>query len=340
MGKGRYDLNSLLGELQKKESKATENHSSDFWKPTLEKGEERAEYMIRFLDNPDSITKFPWVERPAHMFNFPSGKFIYEPCAKKVNNDKCYICEEVNELYNCGDPEKEKIGQKRFAKQRFFHNILVVQDPRDDGKNEGKVMIFECGQKIHGKCIQILKCQELEPEERIYFHPTMGTNFKLIITWQQSFQNYDESYFLRKTSPIEINGEKLDMDEGEKFIEENCHKLNERLLTEKVFKSYEDLKELYLNQGVVSESSGSSKKTKSVGKKEEEEVETDIDETIKKDKVETRNPDKKEKVGVEKEVEKRKPPKDEDEDEDISDITDDDDDDIDEEADLEALLAD
>ena len=123
MAKGKYDLNSLLRDLEKKESKGDNSFSNDFWKPKLEKGEEKAEYIIRFLPNPDTKTNFPHVERFVHMFTFPSGKYMSEPCPKKakINDQKCYICDEVSQFYKCGDPEKEKIGSKRFAKIHFFH---------------------------------------------------------------------------------------------------------------------------------------------------------------------------------------------------------------------------
>lgn len=329
MSKNKYDLNALLGDIEKSETKKDE-YSSDYWKPTIEKGEERVEYVIRFLENPDSKTNSPWVERAAHMFNFPS-KFIYEPCPKKVMKEKCYICEEVSELYNSGDPNKKNIGQKRFSKGRFFHNILIVKDPREGGKNEGKVMIFECGKQVHDKCIEFLKNKDLDPSERVYFHPTMGTNFRLILTWKSDYPNYDKSDFFRKSTPIEINGEELDIDDAEKFIEKNCFKLEEKLLGEKAFKTYDELKELYLNQGVVDEDAKKDNDNDDVDTDAAEEVEETIDETIKEEKVQARNPKKK--VKIEKEVEEV-----DEDDEEVENLVDEDDSNEDEE--LAALLED
>jgi hypothetical protein len=330
--KSKYDLGSLLSELEKTETTSgggSKDYQSDFWKPTLEKGDERVEYTIRFLPNPDSKSNFPWVERAAHMFNFPSGKFIYEPCVKKAKKEKCYICEEVDQLYRSGDPELENMGAKRFSKKRYFHNILVVKDPRDGGKNEGNVLIYECGQQIHDKCIEFLKNKDLDPSERLYFHPTLGTNFKLVMTWKSNYQNYEKSDFVRKPSSIEIEGAELDLDEAEKFIEENCKGLNERLLSEKSFKEYDVLKNLYLNQGVVDET----EVTSSRKPKKEEEVDVDLDDeideddkTINDEPIEARNPKKREKK--ETEIEKDDSPLPDDDDEETSD----------EDAELEALL--
>jgi len=299
---GKYDLNSLLGELKKTEDKTGGNdRSSDFWKPTLEKGEERAEYVIRFLPNPDSEGSSPWLERHAHMFNFPNGKFLYEPCPKKSKKGDCFICNEVSELYKSGDPTKEAIGSKRFAKQRIFYNVLIVKDPRDNGVNEGKVMIYEAGKQIHTKCIEFIKNADLEPKERLFFHPVFGTNFKVVMTWQSDYPNYDKSDFMRKPSPIEVKGKELNEEQGEKFVEEKTFKLNEKLMGEKAFKSNEELKALYLNQGTLPDKKKEVKKSSSVG----EEVEADVsdmddnDVTIKNKPIQTRNPAKQERVKAE-----------------------------------------
>jgi hypothetical protein len=301
---GKYDINLLVNEIAKADKGSTE-YKSDFWKPTIEKGQESAEYTIRFVENPDATGISPWVERPAHMFSFPNKKYLYEPCAKKHSGQPCFICEEVSKLYASGSIEQENIGAKRFAKKRFFHNILVVEDSRDGGKNEGKILVYEFGSKIHDKCLEMINSKELDPKERIYFHPIYGTNFKLRISEVGGHTNYDSSSFSRKNGPIVIKGKTLDLDEAETFITENAIKLNERLFKDKTFKSYEDLKDLYLNQGVPKE--GSSKtfnKAKPAAKAEveiEEEVEEvvkptptkKVDTTIKNQPVAARNPEKK-----------------------------------------------
>lgn len=301
---GKYDLNALLENISKAESGGSgEQKQSDFWKPTLEKGESRVEYTIRFLPNPDSEDGFPYVERAAHMITFPNGKFMYEPCRKKTKGEPCPICEHVNDLYNSEDPAKEKIGSKRFSKKRFFQNVLIVKDPRDGGKNEGKVMIYEAGSQINDKCKEFLTNQEIKASERIFFHPTKGTDFKLVIVEKSGFPNYEKSDFVRSSSPIEVDGKELDLDEAEAFIEEKAFKLNEKLMDDKFFKSYDELKALYENQGVPVKKDDK----KSSGKEEEVEptIDDEVDTTIKGDEVKSRNPS--EKAEVSQEVEEDLP---------------------------------
>jgi hypothetical protein len=269
---GKYDLGGLLKTLEKtkKSDKNSEDKSATI-KFTLDKDQESAEYIIRFLPNPDSVDGSPWVTRHAHMFNFPNKNFTYEPCPQKHGKGKCYYCEAKNEHYASGDEKRIAIGGKQFAKARYFFNVLVIKDPREGGKNEGKIFVFEGGDQIIKKCEAFLKNTEIEAEERLFFHPTLGTNFKLVMTWKQDYQNYEESTFSRKASAIEIDGQKQSLEEAEEYLEKNTFKLNEMLLKDESFKSYDILKSQYLNQGA-------SKKTESAKKpaKSEEEVEAKL----------------------------------------------------------------
>jgi len=323
MGKYDFKLNTILKELEKKENKeGRENFTSDFWKPTIEKGQESISYRIRFLPNPDSENGCCWVERFAHMFSFPNKKYTYQACPKRNIGKKCYFCEQKDLLYATGDPDKEALGQKRTPKLRYFYNVLVLEDGRESDKNVGKVFIYEAGIQIHEKLTKFLCNKEVPEEERIFFHPTRGCDFNLVLKMKKTtggeFQNYDDSEFSRRASAIRVDGKTLDMDTAEVFIEKHCHKLNERILTDKAYKSYDELKEIYINQGDVSEKSERKDK-------KEEEVATTVDETIRNEKVQTRNPEKK--VAVEKD----------DEDDDIPFDADDSNDD---DAELESLLKD
>lgn len=254
----KYDVSALVNKLNEKE-KARENGGSsnfptDMWRPTIEKGEKRVEYVIRFLENPDSITGFANVDRHAHMVKFANGKYLSQPCSKKANKeDSCYICEVVDVMFKSKQVTQENIAKAQYAKARYFYNILVIQDPRDDGKNEGKVFLFEAGKQIQDKCNEFLKNKQIKESERCFFHPLKGTNFEIVVTIKSDFPNYDLSNFMRSCSPMEINGKEVKtIEEGEKFCAEKCFKLNEYLFQDKFFKPYDEIKQLYLNQGMTS----------------------------------------------------------------------------------------
>jgi len=64
--------------------------------------------------------------------------------------------------------------------------------------------------------------------------------------------NYDDSEFSRSTSPLVVNNKEITtMEEAEVFINQNCFKLREKLLVDTAYKSYEEIKEYYDNQGEV-----------------------------------------------------------------------------------------
>ena len=307
-----FDLDSILKNAEKKESNtaSTNSYTSDFWKPTLEKGQDKAEYRIRFLPNPDSKNGFCWVERFSHMFKFANGKYCYQPCIKRTykhlyddNNKKCYMCEKKNELYNTGDPDMERIGSQRNAKLRYFYNVLILDDPREGGKNNGEIRIFEAGTQVHELLSKFMGNKGTPKHERLFYHHMHGCDFTLSMKMRKTtngeYQNYDDSYFDRTSGPITLDGKVLSEDEAKAMLEDKCYSLNDRILSDKAFKDYDFLKEVYDNEGMVEYSTNS---TNTAPEKEEEEVEPTVEDvTIKNEKVSARNPEVK--LDVDREIE-------------------------------------
>lgn len=282
----KYNIGNILKELKSSEGSGEKKEfSSDYLKVSLDKDQTEMEVVLRFLPNPDSSTSVPWVFRPAHMIKFANGNFMYEPCPKKQKKGECPICEEVNSMYQSQNPKLEATAGKQFAKKRYFHNVLVVKDPRNNGENEGKVFIYEYGKQVHDICLEALQDDD---EPLVYFDPVDGANFKLKIikSGKDGYPSYTKSKFL-KASPLEVDGDEVDEDSGDDFVSENCHKLNEKLMSDKVFKSADELRSLYDNQGV--------KKTTVKASSDDDDV--DADEVISKAKAK-----KTKKVEVEKEI--------------------------------------
>lgn len=289
---GRYDIDSLVSDIEKVENakeapEKKEEKRSEYLKLTLPDNVKRMEYVLRLLENPDSETSQPWVQRDAHMFPYPNRKFCYQPCPKRRDilagikpAAKCPICEDKDRLYDTGDPAKEQMGQKRTPKKRYFYNVLVVKDPRENGKNEGKVFIFEMGDQLQKKCAAFLTNKEIPASDRCFFHPLKGTNLKVVMTKKSEQLNYDDSEFSRSTSPLVVNNKEITtMEEAEAFITQNCFKLREKLLAPTVYRSYEEIKEYYDNQGEVEKKKDSPKPSDPFA-----------DKTIDNQKVTARNP--------------------------------------------------
>ena len=110
----------------------------------------------------------------------------------------------------------------------------MVSDPKHP-ENEGKVFLFKFGKKIFDKITEAMN-PAFEDETPINpFDLWGGANFKLKIRKVAGYQNYDSSEFESSSVLGNLSDEQL---EG---IWKQEHSLQE-LVSEKEFKSYDDLK--------------------------------------------------------------------------------------------------
>ena len=315
----------IVSNMKKTTESKDGGYSSDFWRPSLEQDSDTAEYIVRFLPNNneelDEDDDVHFVSRPTHMIKFASsGNFISEPCPKRNGKaEKCPICEVVSPLFKGSDAEK-KIALDQYAKARFFSNVYVIKDPRNDGENEGKILMYEYGKTIYDLCLKSMTVDEDDDQDEddvvIYYDPLEGADFKICITRKAGYPNYDDSKFIRSGKPLRLaSGDDLDEDTIDEFME-GAFNLQERLLSDDSFKSFGKLKSIYENQGYP-ESGGNSVAEDDDDDDEDEEEVVKKFETSGKKKVQGRSPDKK--VDVEKEVDDEDYEMDKDEDEDLAD---------------------
>ena len=99
----------------------------------------------------------------------PDGKFLYTLCPSlNDNKDKgeknaCPICEKASALFKTEDKRDEELAHKMYKKQRFFLNILVVEDPRPAAENQkGKVLVYEYGKKVQEKLEDAMVEQKID----------------------------------------------------------------------------------------------------------------------------------------------------------------------------------
>jgi hypothetical protein len=314
--------------------------SNDIWTSGLEKDQDEAEFIIRFLPSISEDTDVHYVDRPMHMITFPSsGKKIFEPCPRASNieskwldeDHQCPICEVLAPFWKLSkeDP-KRKMASDRYAKPQYYSNIYVVKDPRNNGENEGKIKIFRYGKKIHTKCLRSMERDADDEESKaiVYFDPLSGADFKIIVRKVDEFINYDDSKFIRLGKPLRlVDGTEMDEDNLDAFME-GAFDLVKKFKTPEHFKSYSELKEIYENQGYAEGSSKSKKDdddededtvvkkfetskkapvTASKPSKPKDEDDEDDDEVVVKKvdtakKVQNRNPETAKPKAVEKEV--------------------------------------
>lgn len=224
-------LLELTNKIDNMNNKFKSFNDDRFWQPTPDKAGNSAA-VIRFLP-PSMGEDTPFVKYFEHSFQDKNTKMWYiEKSLTTIG--KPDPCTEYNRtLWNSGT-EGQNQARKQKRNEKYISNILVISDPNNPDA-EGKVFLFKYGPKIFGKIQEALQ-PKLEIDKP--FNPFdffKGANFKLVMTKNDVFVNYDSSSFY-PVSPLSDNEEFI------RNVWENQYKLNE-FIDPSSFKTYEELKE-------------------------------------------------------------------------------------------------
>lgn len=237
--KSSKDFTGLLKEVEKLSNPTYEKAegADNYWKPTPDKAG-NALAVIRFLPGPavDGDDALPWAQYWDHGFqNKKNGKWYIEKSLTTLSQ-KDPVSEYNSTLWNStSDDNSPERKQARDQKRRLHYvsNIYVVSDPKNP-ENEGKVFLFKYGKKIFDKITKQMN-PDLESEQKVNpFDLWKGANFKLKMTRQSGFPNYDESVFL---APAALNDDDSELE----AIWKKEYSLKE-IVDPKQFKTYDELK--------------------------------------------------------------------------------------------------
>jgi gp32 DNA binding protein like len=227
-------LRSKINEMSNPKGGSQRQDDERYWKPEVDKAG-TGSAIIRFL--PAKVEEnFPFVQLWSHGFQGPTGKWFIDQCPTSIE-EKCPACEANGELWQTGNEAKKKLASSRKRKLNYISNILVVNDPKHP-ENNGKVFLYKFGKKIFEKIKDMINPPEAFADMASVdpFDMVEGANFKLRITRQDNFPNYDKSSF---DAPTPIGDEDRIAE-----VENQLFSLNE-LLDTKHFKSYADLKKRF-----------------------------------------------------------------------------------------------
>ena len=196
---------------EKKKGEGFENSDNKFPNPTP-----GYEYKIRFL--PDATGEAFYKKFYYHMYQI-DGAWKFSLCPKTLNMDSyCPCCAVAAKLYKSGT-ESDKAEAGRFKrKEKFVANIFVVNDPRDQDKDEdnkisGTIKIFEFATKLESN-IRVGVFDEENGVGPSGFDPTDdGINFVIRVTETKpqadgkTWPDYATSSFARNASAI-VDSEK------------------------------------------------------------------------------------------------------------------------------------
>lgn len=241
-------------------------NSEDKWKPTIV-GDRQTKYVVRLLPRMETETGQPWFEKRMHYIDLDNNERIIEPCPTTIEED-CPFCDEARKLFDTGNPFDEEKALNLWRKKRYVANILVREDGREDGENEGEVFLWEFGTTIY----DIMKAA-ISDDGLIFWDPWDGADLRISVQPKKDWINYDGSNFERDNSPISESDE-----EAEEIVDE-CYNLTKRF--EDAFKSYDELKEIMEEKMVLTEEDTEVIETKTdlddLDEEDDEDIEEDLD---------------------------------------------------------------
>lgn len=201
MAKYKFDWDGLKDKIVKEEKDKKKGFEKDtrFWKPTTDENG-KAAAIIRFI--PDKNGN-PFVKFYSHSFDFMVEgvkKYWIKNCINTFGYDReCPICKKNQEYWNSSFEQDKKIASQRKRKLNFVSNILVIKNPANP-EDEGKVYLYQYGQKIYDKMKQLMFPSEedlLDDDFKSFvpFDLEDGAEFLLKVKKQGDFPNYDDSKF-------------------------------------------------------------------------------------------------------------------------------------------------
>ena len=229
--KNRTDAFATMTESLKKEIN-TENRTGDddrIWKPQM--GKDNTGYaVIRFLPGKD-VNKTPWVRVYSHGFQGPTGKWYIEKSLTTIGQQDP-VSEYNSKLWNSGVESNKDVARKQKRRTSYYANVLVVKDPANPSA-EGKVMIYQFGQKIFDKIMASMQPEFADEEAVNPFDLIEGANFRIKIKIVSGYWNYDSSEF-EKPSALSEDENKLES------VFNAQHEVHE-FVNPSTFKSYDEL---------------------------------------------------------------------------------------------------
>lgn len=201
MAKYKFDWEGLKDNIKKEETQKKKGFEKDtrFWKHTAD-DQGKAAAVIRFIPDKDGN---PFVKYYTHSFDYMVDgvkKYWIRNCINTFGYDKdCPICKKNMEYWNSPFEQDKKLASQRKRKLVFVSNILVVKNPANPD-DEGKVFLYQYGQKIYDKMKQLMFPSDedmLDPDFKSFipFDLEEGADFLLKVKKQGDFPNYDDSKF-------------------------------------------------------------------------------------------------------------------------------------------------
>lgn len=208
-----------------------------FWKISKDK-EGNGNAIIRLLTDKNKI---PYVR----LYHYSSKKTINKKDFFLIVNSPdsiglpCPIKEHYFELVNQGLKDEAKNYSRKV---KYYTNIYVEKDPANP-ENEGKVFLWEFGQKMLDKFTAWMNEEDADMgvKPKNLYNPLMGNSIKLVINYNPTTKFYEYDRTMVAPSETSVGGI-TDKDKIVDILLNQTYDLNE-FKSPEYFESYEDIKE-------------------------------------------------------------------------------------------------
>ena len=176
------------------------------WKATVDKAG-NGYAVLRFLPAPEG-NETPWARFWDHGFKGPTGQWMIERSLTSIGQP-CPISEANSALWNSGNEDDKNIARDRKRRLHYVSNVLIVSDPSNPS-NEGKVMLYTFGKKIHDKIMDVMQPQFQDEAPLNPYDMWEGADFKLKIRNVEGYRDYGKSEFGSQSALLDGDDEKLE----------------------------------------------------------------------------------------------------------------------------------
>lgn len=186
-------------------------NASEFYRPDAKDGKDNVyKALIRFLPN---------LNNPAQTIVSKWCVWLEDPITEQKMNVDCpstigqkSIIQDVFWALKKSDSASDQKLSETFSRREVFFSLIKILKDTNKPEFDGQVKIFKYGRKVYNKIRAIMKPEDEEITANNPFDLVDGRPFMLHIKLVSGYNNYDDSQFLDKKSPLQIDGETITND--------------------------------------------------------------------------------------------------------------------------------
>ena len=197
--------------------------------------------IFRFIPNIKTDPKKSIVKKFSYWLEDETGAGFYADCPSSLPGEKSIIQDTFWKLYKSESAFDKKQAEKMKRKEYYYSYVLILKDPqRPELENTVQVLRYPRAVKklIDAQITPSAEDIEMGIEPTNIFDFFEGKEFSLKVTMKGGYWNYDECKFGNASTPIAINGAKMDKNEESRKMIMGLYTENLPLLEDNEYKPW------------------------------------------------------------------------------------------------------